>query len=87
MRKSLQSMIYHHSHNNVLNKPVKSNMNPRTITISHFESIGFFFSLLFQGRVSPGPRSNSAIDLNAARRAQARALYGNLNRSKIISRE
>ncbi|XP_063985621.1 CLIP-associating protein 1 isoform X3 [Diachasmimorpha longicaudata] len=36
-------------------------------------------------RVSPGPRSNSAIDLNAARRAQARALYGNLNRNKVTS--
>ncbi|XP_043280506.1 CLIP-associating protein 1-A isoform X2 [Venturia canescens] len=33
-------------------------------------------------RVTPGPRSTSAIDLQAAKRAQARTVYANLNRMR-----
>ncbi|KAK0076346.1 hypothetical protein PV325_005547 [Microctonus aethiopoides] len=36
-------------------------------------------------RVSPGPRSNSAIDLQAARRAQSRMMYANMHRSKATT--
>ncbi|XP_044589311.1 CLIP-associating protein 1-A isoform X2 [Cotesia glomerata] len=36
-------------------------------------------------RVSPGPRSNSAIDLQAARRAQSRLKYANINRTKATT--
>ncbi|XP_057320337.1 CLIP-associating protein 1-A isoform X5 [Microplitis mediator] len=37
------------------------------------------------GRVSPGPRSNSAIDLQAARRAQSRLKYASINRTKATT--
>ncbi|XP_057320336.1 CLIP-associating protein 1-A isoform X4 [Microplitis mediator] len=36
-------------------------------------------------RVSPGPRSNSAIDLQAARRAQSRLKYASINRTKATT--
>ncbi|XP_034950078.1 CLIP-associating protein 1-A isoform X2 [Chelonus insularis] len=36
-------------------------------------------------RASPGPRSNSAIDLQAARRAQSRMMYASMNRSKAAT--
>lgn len=39
------------------------------------------------GRVTPGPRSNSAIDLQAAKRAQARTVYANLNRMRATPRK
>lgn len=37
------------------------------------------------GRASPGLRSNSAIDLQAARRAQSRMMYANISRSKATT--